>query len=318
MCSRKQCLISLLAYRKLTSLCPGSSGVWVRAGAALTPHCLNLPSLSLQSFAWLLGLCRVFFVCSLLGLWCFLLCSLSGCSTHTWALPRSTIYLSCLFTATRVQGLWVGAYEPSCSQSCFHQLIVEPSCFSVLVDSELGTAFVSLRTFLPSIWGSRVTLGWSSRNPSCFQSCNFSGFQAPYKVFNLLMAPFGGPGFFNNKSLLLVHEAFGGRENRHLCTDALLFWLLFLWCVISLKFSKCLLFKFLLFAELTVSEGLGVCTYPCRTRGDTKVTVRRPVGWLQVHAAASLTFLGVGWGPLFHAILPQTPSVSCGHSCSLL
>ena len=75
-----------------------------------------------------------------------------------------------------------------------------------------------------------------------------------------------------------------------------------------------LIFKFLLLTELTASEGLGVCTYPCCTRGDAKVTgrIQTRLADSKCIPAASLTFLGVSWVPLFHAIsLPQTPSVSC-------
>ena len=222
--------------------------------------------------------------------------------------------MSCPFTDTRrTGGDGQEAYESGCSQlHIFISLLSSHSCFHLLALSwELLLA--SLRTALAFCLGPQLTLLGLRGIPHVFQSCNFSGFQAPYKIFNLLMAPFLGPEFFNNNSLLSVHEAFGGRENRHVCTDALLFRLLFLWCVISLKFSKCLLSNFL-FAELTVSEGLEVCTYPCHTRGDTEVTVRIQTRLSDFKSipAASLTFLGVSWVPLFHAIsLPQTPSVSC-------
>ena len=138
-----------------------------------------------------------------------------------------------------------GAYEFTCSQLyVFISLLSSHSCFSIFVDSELGASFGCSENCSCLLFGATVNIAQSFRNPSCFQSCNFAGIQAPYKIFDLLMAPFLGPGFFNNKSLLSVREAFGGRENRHLCTDALLFWFSFLWCVISLKFSMCLFLNF--------------------------------------------------------------------------
>ena len=65
-----------------------------------------------------------------------------------------------------------------------------------------------------------------------------------------------------------------------------------------------------------------MCTYPCCTRGDAKVTgrIQTRLADSKCIPAASLTFLGVSWVPLFHAIsLPQTPSVSCipVHICRL-
>lgn len=218
MCSRKQYLISLLSHRKDFTV---SWGVPVSASgqSCVSPSPLpHLPSLSFAEFSFPV---------------------LSRAVTATpGALPRSAIYFELPFHCHKEgRELWAGSlWVRLFSAPRFHQFIVEPLLFSVFVGSELGTSFGFSENCSCLLFGATVNIARSSRNPSCFQSCNFSGFQAPYKIFNLLMAPFLGPEFFNNNSLLSVHEAFGGRENRHVCTDALLFWLLFLWCVISLKF----------------------------------------------------------------------------------
>lgn len=155
----------------------GCVGVYV-----MRQSCCSPSPLFLTASPCLFQRFRVFFLCS----------SLLRCNIHTWSCPQVNhllwVSFSLLHGGQGVMG--GGAYESSYSQVSFViNLFVELLLLFCTCWLWAGSFSWILWESSSLLFGATVNTALSSGSPSYFWSCNFSHFQASYKIFNL-MAPF--------------------------------------------------------------------------------------------------------------------------------